>query len=341
MDLFEKYVKNPKVYIGLASAFLLWMGRKYFNGPWTPIKKSMANKTVIITGCNSGIGLKTAEDLLSQGALVIFACRDEKKTQQAIETLPSDSQKRAIFIKLDLCDFNSVNLFAQEFRKLHKSIRIDILINNAGAFNFEFQLSKDNIEVNMQANHFGHKVLTFILFDLMDKKEARIINVASKGHYFVHESDFKKLISSVEFKGDNFNGHSVYLNSKLANIFFTQHLAEICENKYPYVKTACLHPGSILTEIGRNFSWFLKGLMTVLHPIIWYISKSVSAGAQTTLYLCYEDFEKFHNGDYYKDCKRAQISDFAKNLENRVEFTKWSYLALDKALAGKFELPKI
>ena len=200
MEHFNKYIKNPKVYIGIASAFLLLMGRRYLNGPWTSVRKSMSNKTIIITGCNTGIGLKTAEDLLSQGAFVVFACRDEKRTLQAIETLPSDSQKRAKFMKLDLCDFNSVNLFAQEFRKLNKSI--DILINNAGAWYVDFQLSKDNIELTMQSNHFGHKVLTFLLFDLMDKKEGRIINLSSMGHSLTSDTEFKKLISNVDFKPD-------------------------------------------------------------------------------------------------------------------------------------------
>jgi len=339
MDLLDKLVKNPLVYYCIGVAILLWLGRKFFNGPWTPVKNSMVDTTVIITGCNSGIGFKTAEDLLSQGAFVIFACRDEKRANQAIETLPLKSQKRTHFIKLDLSDLNSVNSFAKEFRKLNRPI--DILINNAGTFNFEFKLTKDNIESNMQANHFGPMVLTLLLLDLMDKRESRIINVASKGHKFVNEADFKKLISRVNFKGDEFSGHMIYQISKLANIFFTQHIAEICENKYPYIKAACVHPGSILTDIGRNFHWVLKILMTILYPIIWYISKSIAAGAQTTLYLCYEDFNKFSNGEYYKDCRRAEVSDFAKDLETRVRFTKWSYEVLDKALAGKFELPMV
>jgi len=340
MELFINYVNNPKVIIGVVITFILWLGRRHFNGPWTSVRKSMANRTIIITGCNTGIGLKTAEDLLLQGAFVVFACRDEKRAQQAIETLPSDSQKRAKFMKLDLCDFNSVNLFAQEFRKLNKSI--DILINNAGVWITEFKLTKDNIEETMQANHFGHKVLTFLLIDLMNKTEARIINVSSIAHGWTSEADFKKLIANENFKLENFTGGNIaYYNSKLANVFFTQHLSEICENKYSYIKTACLHPGGIFTDLVRNYKWYAIGLMYLLYPLVWYIFKSLSAGAQTTLYLCYEDFEKIQSGEYYNDCKRCDTSKIAKNIETKVEFTKWSYLVLDKALSGKFELPKI
>jgi len=276
MELFNKYVRNPKVFVYLASACVLWIGKRYFNGPWTPVKKSMENKTIIITGCNTGIGLKTAEDLLSQGAFVVFACRDEKRAQQAIETLPSDSQKRAKFMKLDLCDFNSVNLFAQEFRKFNKSI--DILINNAGSLNSEFQLTKDGLELTIQSNHFGHKVLTLLLFDKMNKNEARIINVSSRGYALTTESEFKKLIANTEFKTDfNYDTKITYFNSKLAKVFFTQYLAEICENNYPNIKTVCLHPGTIITEIGRNLSWYVKIMGFLLYPFLWNGLKSQSA----------------------------------------------------------------
>jgi len=345
LDSMMNFMKGNQLKIGLAlgSSLLLWLGKRYYSGPNSPITKSMENKTIIITGSNSGIGRETAAELLAQGANVIFACRSKERALAAIESLPEESRKRATFIQVDLCDFNSIYNFTQEFRKLNKPI--DILINNAGLVQPEFRTSKDGIEVTFQANHFGHKVLTFLLFDLMNKKEARILNVSSAGNAFAsyRAKDFKRIQSDLFLKDEskNFSMMDYYQNSKLMNVYFTQHLAEICENKYPHIKSACIHPGLILSEISNNATLGVKILFYILYPLMWFAAKTAKSGAQTTLYLCYEDFEKIQNGEYYADCKRKELKEHSKNLEIRAEAIKWSYMVLEKSLEGKFELPKL
>ena len=144
LDMFLKFSQTKSFLIGAASTFLLWLGRRYFNGTWNSCTRDVSNKTIIITGCNNGIGKATAADLLANGAEVIFACRDETRAKEAISSLPLEHQKKAIFMKLDLLDLISVYNFAQEFRGLNRTI--DSLINNAGVFQVQFGLSKDGIE---------------------------------------------------------------------------------------------------------------------------------------------------------------------------------------------------
>lgn len=95
---------------------------------------------MIVTGANSGVGYHTAKELLRKNAAVYFACRDVKKTKEAIgrietelrdETpeLPAKGFGRGIVLQLDLSDLASVKRAATEI--LSKEERVDILVNNA------------------------------------------------------------------------------------------------------------------------------------------------------------------------------------------------------------------
>ncbi len=337
LDHFYKF-KTRYIYAGIVS-LVFFLGRKYFNGPWCPIKKNMSGKFIIITGGNTGMGKETATELLEKGAEVLFACRSEQRAKDAINTLPEESRKRATFLHLDLCDLDSVYSFTQEVRKLNKPI--DLLINNAGLTMNSFSLTKDGIESTLQANHFGHMALTILLLDLMNKSESRVINVSSKGYTWGKYSveRLKALQDNLEWKGEekNYGKLQYYCDSKLANVYFTKYLAENLENKLNYIKTMSVCPGLVLTDLNRDYwAW---GLIYLFYPFLWYISKSIKCGAQNTLYLCYEDFEKIQNGEFYSDCQRTELLEVGKNNEIRNEFIKWSYMMLEKAIGKKFELP--
>jgi NAD(P)-dependent dehydrogenase (short-subunit alcohol dehydrogenase family) len=62
---------------------------------------------------------------------------------------------------LDLASLWSVRQFASEILK--NEPRLDILINNAGCVTMEKKLTPDGLEYQMQANHFGHFLLTNLL----------------------------------------------------------------------------------------------------------------------------------------------------------------------------------
>ena len=46
-------------------------------------------------------------------------------------------------------------------------------MNNAGLFPQSYVITKDNMESFIQGNFVGHVLLTFLLFDMLDKNDAQ------------------------------------------------------------------------------------------------------------------------------------------------------------------------
>jgi len=76
-------------------------------------------------------------------------------------------------------------------------------------------------------------------------------------------------------------------------------------------------------------------------PLIYLLTKSSIAGAQTQLALCYMDYESMQCGQYYTNTVRTDTSEMAKNKEIRQEVMKYSWTLIDKITLDKdFKVPK-
>jgi NAD(P)-dependent dehydrogenase (short-subunit alcohol dehydrogenase family) len=98
-------------------------------------EKDLSSQVIIITGANSGCGLETARQLVTQGATVILACRNEERGEAAAKDVGG------IFLKLDLASLDSVRDFVKEFET--KYDRVDVLVNN-GEWQIKETKSDDN-----------------------------------------------------------------------------------------------------------------------------------------------------------------------------------------------------
>lgn len=131
-------------------------------------------KTILITGCSSGIGAVAAMDLLQRGYRVIAACRKADDVKRMNE-LGYEG------VQLDLDDPDSVEQAAQQVMALCDG-RLFGLFNNAGfgVYGPLDELTREQLEQQFSANFFGvHQLTVRLLPALKAAGQARIINTSS------------------------------------------------------------------------------------------------------------------------------------------------------------------
>lgn len=89
-------------------------------------------KVALITGGNSGIGLKIAEAFIRSGCKVIIAGTNEKKLKDACTNLERINCYHAKSIKLDVRKIEELRGDILKAASLYEENRIDILVNSAG-----------------------------------------------------------------------------------------------------------------------------------------------------------------------------------------------------------------
>ncbi|MBA2650509.1 MAG: SDR family NAD(P)-dependent oxidoreductase [Legionella sp.] len=131
-------------------------------------------KTILITGCSSGIGHDAAIALSKRGHHVIASCRKEMDCQR-LQVLGID------VVQIDVNKSESIQAgFAKVLEKT--SGRLDILINNAGYGQMGAleDIPRDALRQQFETNVFGLLEMSQKAIPLMrHQKNARIINISS------------------------------------------------------------------------------------------------------------------------------------------------------------------
>ena len=204
---------------------------------------NLTDKTIIITGANSGIGKAAAIQLAQLGATVIMACRSAERGAKALDEVrkAADSQ-RVELLRVDMASQASVRDFVAEFSSRHQ--RLDVLIHNAANFDHSQTkpvLTEDGVETVFATNHVNIFLLTQLLLDtLKASTPSRIITVASQGLMTYPFLD-------IEF--DNLNGQKkfsmqhAYYHAKQAQVMFTFDLSE--RLKGAGVTVNCVRVGNV------------------------------------------------------------------------------------------------
>lgn len=263
---------------------------------------SLAGQTVLITGANSGIGKETAKAAAARGAVVLLACRDLKKAEQAVaeilEDVGKDKADNLQLFELDLSSLASVRACAAAISERFSVI--DVLINNAGLMMCPQWSTVDGFEVQLATNHLGHFLLTLLLLDRLRASPigARIVNLSSVAHM-----PGQLYLDNLNMTGDLYTPFKAYARSKMANVLFTRELArrlnKAAGNK---ISVYACHPGMVNTELKRHLGGLQQCLLAAFNRLVLI---SPELGAQTSLYCAFDERVKNQSGFYYDNCSRV------------------------------------
>ena len=266
----------------------------------------MRGLTCLITGATDGIGKEAAIELAKKGCNLILIGRSKEKGDKVVEEIRkvADSYVDIDYFTADLMLMKEVSRVADEVSR--KYPKIDVLLNNVGAY-FAFRdVTEEGFERTFALNHLGYFLMTKKLLPLVEKSDyKRIVNVSSSAHY------------GIDFEFDNMNGEKkysgfdVYKKSKLANVMFTYELAKRIEGTG--ITANCLHPGFVSTNFGKNNNFLWRNVIRVA---MWLTAISVRDGAKTSIHLACSDEVKDITGRFFANSQIKKGSSKAKNEEH-------------------------
>lgn len=211
----------------------------------------LANKRVIITGANSGLGLETAKALASIGAHVVMAVRNlDAGIAKAKEIESNTANAKVEVALLDLASQDSVRAFA----KSQKDHTTHVLVNNAGIMAPPYALTVDGLESQMATNHLGHFTLTGLLMpSLLRAEQPRVVSLSSVMHRFGHfdTADIDEVSGSKNEAPVN-DPWRRYGATKLACLMFARQLDLRSKAAGSNLISVAAHPGWAATNLAKD-----------------------------------------------------------------------------------------
>ena len=252
---------------------------------------SLAGRTILVTGCNSGLGHEAMRVLALRGATVLGTARTVAKAKAACEGVKG----KTVAYACELSDPQSVRDCVEAVRRDGRVL--DAIICNAGIMALPKLETAHGVELQFFTNHIGHFMLVTGLLDRLSET-GRVVMLSSAAHTMAPKG-------GIEF--DNLDGAKGYQDwrnygqSKFANLLFAKELSRRFEGTK---RTAnAVHPGVIQTNLGRHMNPVLGFLFGLVAPLTL---KSVAQGAATEVWAATSPSLADVSGRYLADCNIAK-----------------------------------
>jgi len=138
------------------------------------------NKTALVTGASSGIGLALARRFAAGGFNLVLSAPEKSALQEAADSISKDHPVSITTIARDLTRENAADDLYREVHDL--GIRIDLLVNNAGIGQrgkfHESPLEKDIAIIRLNVEALVRLTKKF-LPEMVQRGSGRVLNVGS------------------------------------------------------------------------------------------------------------------------------------------------------------------
>jgi NAD(P)-dependent dehydrogenase (short-subunit alcohol dehydrogenase family) len=122
---------------------------------------TIANKTVLITGANRGIGRALVDEALMRGAKRVYAGMRQPAASAAERVTP---------LPLDVTNARQIQAAVDEIESL------DVLVNNAGVALYDDLSDRDALDQQLAVNLFGTYRVTQAFLPLLTRSKGAIVN---------------------------------------------------------------------------------------------------------------------------------------------------------------------
>ncbi|MDD4189622.1 MAG: SDR family NAD(P)-dependent oxidoreductase [Eubacteriales bacterium] len=267
-----------------------------------------SNKTAIITGATSGIGLAAAQRLAGQGVRVIGVGRNAQRCEAALQCiLNTVPDARVEYL---MCDLSSQSQIGDLCRKVEQKYPvIDIFVHAAGVIMSRFKATDDGLETQFAVNHLAAFIISARLMKELDASaDARVILLSSVAHRHTH-LNFKDL----QMRRWYFS-LSQYKRTKLCNVLFA---AEFNRRfKKTKIRAFTADPGLVKTNIGHSG---MSGLEKMVCRIVINRGASPDLPAMNICHLALSPEVLKNDAFYWKNCSPLDPDPYAYN-ENAARF---------------------
>jgi NAD(P)-dependent dehydrogenase (short-subunit alcohol dehydrogenase family) len=256
------------------------------------LSQTKADRTIIITGGNSGLGYQCAKAIAQseRGWQIVIASRNLYRVERAVRQLITETGYPHIQgLELDLASLQSVRHFVRQLAHLHIPPLKGLICNAGVQIVSGTTFTVDGFEATFGVNHLAHFLLVNLLL-LQMVEGSRIVFVSSDTHdpttqtgmpapryESPHQMAFPLEINKMENAGlirksrcdaifqrkgycwgkcsATANGQRRYATSKLCNLLCTYELARRLQRHQSTISVNAFNPGLMLdTQLARGYS---------------------------------------------------------------------------------------